>query len=74
MTRLVRTPDGIQIDHTGKIAGRGAYLHNLKSCWEAGLKGSITRALKTEFSADDRDCLLAYMESLPEKNGKSTEM
>ena len=24
MTRLVRTSEGIQIDHTGKLAGRGA--------------------------------------------------
>ena len=74
MIRLVRTPEGIQIDHTGKLAGRGAYLHNLQSCWETGLKGALSRALKTKISLDDHDHLAAYMESLPEENGSSKEM
>lgn len=74
MTRLVRTSEGIQIDRTGKLAGRGAYLHNSQSCWEAGLKGSLDRALKTKISPDDHDHLAAYMESLPNENGNSTEM
>ena len=74
MTRLVRTSEGIQIDLTGKLAGRGAYLHNLQSCWVAGLKGSIGRALRTTISPDDHDHLLAYLESLPKEEGSSTEM
>jgi hypothetical protein len=74
MTRLVRTPEGIQIDLTGKLTGRGAYLHNLRSCWEAGLKGSLGRALRTTISPDDHDHLIAYLESLPEEDGSSTEM
>ena len=64
MTRLVRTPEGVQIDLTGKLPGRGAYLHNLRSCWEAGLKGSLARALKTELTADDNERLLAFMKTL----------
>jgi predicted RNA-binding protein YlxR (DUF448 family) len=74
MTRLVRTPEGIRIDPSGKIAGRGAYLHNIKSCWKAGLSGSLSRALKTEFSDDDHDRLIEFMESLPEEVGNMTEM
>lgn len=74
MTRLVRTPEGVQIDLTGKLAGRGAYLHDLQTCWEAGLKGALARALKTELSADDRDRLVAFMESLPEETESSAEM
>jgi predicted RNA-binding protein YlxR (DUF448 family) len=74
MTRLVRTQEGIEIDLTGKLAGRGAYLHNLRSCWETGLKGALNRALKTEISVDDRDRLAAFMESLPEDTGNSAEM
>jgi len=75
MTRLVRTPEGVQIDQSGKLAGRGAYLHNLQSCWEAGLKGALANALKTELSADDRDRLAAFMESLSEETDDSpTEM
>ena len=74
MTRLVRTPEGVQIDLTGKLAGRGAYLHDLRTCWEAGLKGPIARALKTEISADDHDRLVAFMESLVEETGNTVEM
>ena len=74
MTRLVRTSEGIQIDLTGKLAGRGAYLHNLQSCWEAGLKGPLSRALRADISSDDHDHLVAYLESLPKEDGSSTEM
>ena len=74
MTRLVRTTEGIQIDHTGKIAGRGAYLHNLQSCWEAGLKGPLARALKTKISADDRDRLEIFLNSLTDETGNTPKM
>lgn len=74
MTRLVRTPSGVQIDLTGKLSGRGAYLHNLLSCWEAGLKGSLAKALRTEISVEDRDRLVAFMESLTEEIEKTDEM
>ncbi len=74
MTRLVKTPDGVQIDLAGKQAGRGAYLHNLHSCWELGLKGALNRALKTELSTDDLDRLTAFMESLPEESESTEKM
>ena len=74
MTRLVRTTEGIQIDHTGKIAGRGAYLHNLHSCWEAGLKGPLARALKTKISVDDRDRLELFLNSLTDETGNTPKM
>ena len=74
MTRLVRTPDGVQIDLTGKTAGRGAYLHDLPSCWATGLKGSLGRALKTELSAEDRDRLILFMESLPKEPESTANM
>jgi predicted RNA-binding protein YlxR (DUF448 family) len=74
MTRLVRTPEGVQIDLTGKSAGRGAYLHNLRSCWETGLKGSLDRALKIEISAEDRDRLRTFMKSLPEEIESTDKM
>jgi predicted RNA-binding protein YlxR (DUF448 family) len=61
--------EGIKVDLTGKLAGRGAYLHNVHSCWETGLKGSLGKALKTELSPDDKIHLEAYMESLPEISG-----
>ena len=54
------------IDPTGKMAGRGAYLHNQRSCWERGLKGALAHALKTELTEEDRKILIAFMASLPE--------
>ena len=66
MIRVARTPDGVQIDPSGKLPGRGAYLHDLRSCWERGLKGSLAHALKTEITAEERQRLVAFMQSLPE--------
>jgi uncharacterized protein len=61
MTRVVRTPDGVKLDPTGKAAGRGAYLHNNRSCWQKALKGPLARALKTELTEQDREELLSFM-------------
>ena len=66
MVRVVRTVDGVQIDATGKLAGRGAYLHQTRACWKRGLKGALARALKTELNPDDYERLTAHLESLPE--------
>ena len=65
LIRVVRRTDGVHIDPTGKQPGRGAYLHNARSCWERGLKGALANALKTELTNDDRGRLASYMESLP---------
>jgi uncharacterized protein len=65
MVRIVRTADGVQVDPTGKLAGRGAYLHDRRECWEHGLKGGLAHALKTELSVDDRARLEDFMKTLP---------
>ncbi len=65
MVRVVRTAQGLQIDSTGKLAGRGAYLHQARTCWKRGLKGALARALKTELTSDDYKRFSAYLESLP---------
>lgn len=65
LIRLVRTSDGVKVDLTGKLAGRGAYLHDQRSCWEKGLKGALSAALKTEISASDLSSLRQFIESLP---------
>ena len=65
LVRLVRTPDGIVIDTTGRLPGRGAYLHDSKECWEKALKrGVLARSLKTEVSQENMEMLQAYMEKL----------
>jgi predicted RNA-binding protein YlxR (DUF448 family) len=66
MIRIVRTPEGVQVDLSGKMPGRGAYLHDLRSCWENGLKKTLARSLKTELTPDDLDRLTKFMASLPE--------
>ena|SRR6185503_18274044 len=65
MVRIVRTADGVQIDPTGKLAGRGAYLHDRRQCWERGLKGALAHALKTTLTQADRARLEEFMNSLP---------
>ena len=68
LVRIVRTADGVIIDPTGKRAGRGAYLHDRRSCWEAGLQGSLARALKVELTAADRERLEAFAAALTSAN------
>ncbi|MBN2555873.1 MAG: YlxR family protein [Anaerolineales bacterium] len=66
LIRIVRTPAGVHVDPTGKEAGRGAYLHDCRPCWEKGLSGSLARALKTEIREEDRIRLKAFMHGLPD--------
>ena len=68
LVRLVSQPEGVQVDPTGKLAGRGAYLHNRRTCWEKGLKGPLAHALKLNLTADDLVRLHQFMQSLPEDN------
>jgi predicted RNA-binding protein YlxR (DUF448 family) len=68
LVRLVRTAEGsIEVDPSGKRAGRGAYLHPLRSCWEVGLKGNrIEQALRSKLTQANRLALQEYAQSLPE--------
>jgi len=65
LIRIVRSPEGIQVDPSGKIAGRGAYLHNQRSCWEKGLKGALEKALKAKLTPEERVELSNYAQTLP---------
>ena len=67
MVRIVRTPtDGVQIDHTGKKSGRGAYLCPVRGCWEKALaEKRLEYALKTEITPAERETLEAYAQTLP---------
>lgn len=67
LVRIVRSAGGVQVDPTGKLAGRGAYLHDCRACWERGLKGALAQALKIELSADDRARLIEFMNTLPQQ-------
>ncbi|NLG71093.1 MAG: YlxR family protein [Chloroflexi bacterium] len=74
LIRIVRTPEAVLIDPTGKMAGRGAYLHDRRECWERGLKGALAHALKTELSAEDRQRLTDFMANLPEASRAEEEI
>lgn len=67
MIRIVRKADGVFVDLTGKVAGRGAYLHDKHACWSRGIKGALANALKTELNDDDRVRLETFMNSLPKE-------
>jgi predicted RNA-binding protein YlxR (DUF448 family) len=66
LVRIVRTADGVQVDPGGKLAGRGAYLHAHQDCWQKALEIHLARALRTTLTAEDRQRLAAFMETLPE--------
>lgn len=62
LMRIVRTSDGHVVpDPTGKKAGRGAYLHKERECWEAALgsRGGLEHSLKmnSPLLAEDRAVL-----------------
>jgi uncharacterized protein len=61
------------VDPTGKLAGRGAYLHNTRSCWEKGLKGPLAHALKMNLTPDDLERLCQFMQTLSEDNEEAGE-
>jgi predicted RNA-binding protein YlxR (DUF448 family) len=66
LIRIVRSPDGVQIDPMGKLAGRGAYLHDRQSCWNKGLKGRLAKALRTELTNEEQNRLEDFALTLPE--------
>jgi uncharacterized protein len=66
LIRVVRTAEGVRVDPTGKLAGRGAYLHDRYTCWERGLKGTLPNALKTTLTVDERAKLEEFMNTLPQ--------
>ncbi|HQU35603.1 MAG TPA: YlxR family protein [Anaerolineales bacterium] len=65
MIRIARAAEGVQPDPTGKKAGRGAYLHDRRECWERALKGALAHALKTTITDDERKTLENFMNTLP---------
>jgi predicted RNA-binding protein YlxR (DUF448 family) len=56
-----------------KIDGRGAYLHNKRSCWERALKGALSHALKMELSEQDYQVLRGYLSGLPSEEESKAE-
>ena len=58
LTRLVRTAEGVQVDPSGKLNGRGAYLCNQVACWQKAIGSDVLdKALRTTLTAGDRQRL-----------------
>ncbi len=70
LIRVVRTSEGILVDQTGKLNGRGAYIHARNECWERALKGSLAKALKVVLSEQDKTYLRNVIKNLPENDQK----
>jgi len=66
LIRLVHVSDGsVEVDTSGKKAGRGAYLCRSQGCWEVGLKDSqLERVLRTTLTRDNREQLSRYGKDL----------
>jgi predicted RNA-binding protein YlxR (DUF448 family) len=68
LVRVVRTADGgVEVDRTGRKAGRGAYLCPAQECWRlARTKRSLDQALSITVSAETWTVLEDYSQRLPE--------
>lgn len=66
LIRLVRSESGVEVDPTGKRAGRGTYLHPNQQCWQIALRtGRIDQSLRIKLTADDRQKLTEFLQTLP---------
>jgi len=58
LTRLVFTGERLQVDPSGKLSGRGAYLCDNADCWmSAAARPAMSKALRRELSDTDREYL-----------------
>jgi hypothetical protein len=72
LVRVVRTATGVEVDLSGKKAGRGAYIHATRQCWEQMLKGNrLEQALRTKLSVGDRAQLRSFGQALPEADDEA---
>lgn len=71
LVRIVRTPEGnVELDPSGKKAGRGTYICRKRSCLDAAVKGKrIERNLKHPVSPA---IVQELMEQLPEGDGDAS--
>ena len=66
LIRLVHVSDGsVEVNTSGKKAGRGAYLCRSQGCWGVGLRGSqLEHVLRTTLTQDNREQLIKQGEDL----------
>ena len=63
MIRIVSSREGIiEVDASGKMSGRGAYLCKNINCWDEGLKSNrLEHSLKTGITQEDKNRLLDWI-------------
>ncbi len=67
LIRVVRSEAGVKVDTTGKISGRGSYLHPVRVCWQQALSHRLLqRSLRTTISPEDLQALSDYANTLPD--------
>ena len=68
LARIVLVPEqGLVVDTTGKLNGRGAYLCRRRTCWDQAIKrGTLARALRAKLTPEDIIMLEAHAASLAE--------
>jgi uncharacterized protein len=55
LIRIIRTQHGIQVDLTGKMNGRGAYLCDRAECWGRAMQSDILgQVLRMKLTDEDR--------------------
>ncbi len=66
--RLVRSAAGdVEVDGSGRMPGRGAYLCSEAQCWQNGLSGnSLEHVLRVKISNENRERLIEYGKTLSE--------
>lgn len=70
LIRIVRTTGGVEIDLSGKMPGRGAYLHPRPDCWKNALETNrIGQSLRTKVSAEAIQKLETFSATLTEPAG-----
>lgn len=58
LTRIVRGAAGLEVDPSGKLNGRGAYLCDREICWETAVKTDVlAKALRMPLTEEDRERL-----------------
>ena len=62
LTRLVRTENGVYMDLSGKLSGRGAYVCDAEDCRQKVVESSVlNNALRTIITTEDRERLRTAM-------------
>jgi hypothetical protein len=66
LVRVVRAPDGVEVDASGRRPGRGAYVCQRPECWREALKKNrLDAALKTRLSQDEKLRLSEFAAGMP---------